>query len=157
MQHGSDGAMDAAAHTNFSLRALSWLHIASRMKTRPPFQGYHNTGAATSTRRCLDECRRKLHVLAQSDGGEGFFSGQLAWPKFYVEPRPLQANETQVEKDNIRYAIHVLDDFRWQSAYHRLLRPVFRVVSWSKTGHYAGTRARLADKNVKLGTIGIHR
>lgn len=45
-----------------------------------------------------DECRRKLRVLAQSDGGEGFFSEQLVWPKFYVEPQSLQANETQVEK-----------------------------------------------------------
>ncbi|KAK0225012.1 hypothetical protein EDD85DRAFT_856120, partial [Armillaria nabsnona] len=56
-----------------------------------------------------DECREKLHDLVQSDGGD-FFSKQLTSLGF-EKGRPLRADEIQIEKDNIRYAIHVLDDF----------------------------------------------
>ncbi|SJL00539.1 uncharacterized protein ARMOST_03852 [Armillaria ostoyae] len=57
-----------------------------------------------------DECRGKLRDLVQSDGGN-FFSEQRLWSKSDDKFRRLQPDEIQVEKDNIRYAIHVLDDF----------------------------------------------
>ncbi|KAK0442838.1 hypothetical protein EV421DRAFT_1806291 [Armillaria borealis] len=55
-----------------------------------------------------DECCRKLRDLAESDGGD-FFSKQFVIK--LGRRRPLQANEIQTEKDNIKYAIHVLADF----------------------------------------------
>ncbi len=57
-----------------------------------------------------DECHRKLRDLAQSDGGN-FFGEQRVWSVSDKEFRQLQTNEIQVEKDNIRHAIHVIDDF----------------------------------------------
>ncbi|KAK0441430.1 hypothetical protein EV421DRAFT_732643 [Armillaria borealis] len=59
-----------------------------------------------------DDCRRKLDDLVQSDAGI-FFTEQRICPGTWdnMQFRPLQADEIQVEKDNIRYAIHVLDDF----------------------------------------------
>ncbi len=57
-----------------------------------------------------DECCRKLHVLARSDSGD-FFSEQCVFHGIFKECRPLQADEIQIEKDNIKYAIQVLDDF----------------------------------------------
>ncbi|KAK0492118.1 hypothetical protein EDD18DRAFT_521417 [Armillaria luteobubalina] len=55
------------------------------------------------------ECRRKLCDLVQGDGGE-FFSKQRV-QDFFPKLRPLRTEEIQVEKDNIKYAIQVLDDF----------------------------------------------
>ncbi|KAK0217644.1 hypothetical protein EDD85DRAFT_867996 [Armillaria nabsnona] len=53
-----------------------------------------------------DECCRRLHDLVQSDGG-GFFTKQRA---VFDDCRPLRTDEIQVEKENIKYAIQVLDD-----------------------------------------------
>ncbi len=57
-----------------------------------------------------DECRRKLDDLVQSDNGD-FFTKQRTYIAPDWKPRPLKKTEIQVEKDNIRYAIHVLDGF----------------------------------------------
>ncbi|KAK0442892.1 hypothetical protein EV421DRAFT_1806762 [Armillaria borealis] len=56
-----------------------------------------------------DECRGKLHDLVQSDGN--FFSEQRVFPGLFQDCRPLQADEIQTEKENIKYAIQTLDDF----------------------------------------------
>ncbi|KAK0473449.1 hypothetical protein IW261DRAFT_1423662 [Armillaria novae-zelandiae] len=54
-------------------------------------------------------CRRQLHDLVQSKGGE-FFRKQLIW---HVSSGDIsiQAYEIEVEKENIRYVIHLLDEF----------------------------------------------
>ncbi|KAK0227846.1 hypothetical protein IW262DRAFT_1292777 [Armillaria fumosa] len=57
-----------------------------------------------------EECCRKLNDLVQNEDGD-FFSKQLIWEEQFSEHRPLEVDEIQVKKDNIRYAIHVLDDF----------------------------------------------
>ncbi len=54
--------------------------------------------------------RRKLRDLLQGDGGD-FFTEQRVWSESDYEVHPLQPDEIQVEKDNIGYTIHVLDDF----------------------------------------------
>ncbi|SJL09571.1 uncharacterized protein ARMOST_12951 [Armillaria ostoyae] len=119
MQHGSDAAMDAAAlrvhldylhnpHNLFTACSILATHGVEDKDQASIFRDITTLVQLRPRDAAWDECCRKPRVLAQSDG---FFSEQLVWPKFYVEPRPLQADEIQVEKDNIRYAIHVLDDF----------------------------------------------
>ncbi|KAK0442959.1 hypothetical protein EV421DRAFT_1903922 [Armillaria borealis] len=58
-----------------------------------------------------EECRKKLHDLVESDVGD-FFSKQLVLSKREAS-RPLAVviGEIQAPKDNIRYAIQVLDGF----------------------------------------------
>ncbi|KAK0492130.1 hypothetical protein EDD18DRAFT_1184858 [Armillaria luteobubalina] len=59
-----------------------------------------------------EECCRKLNDLVQSEDGE-FFSKQLAYQKSGKSwgDFPLHADHIEAEKENIRYAIHVLDEF----------------------------------------------
>ncbi|PBK64559.1 hypothetical protein ARMSODRAFT_467714 [Armillaria solidipes] len=64
-----------------------------------------------------DECRKKLHDLVESDSiGDSFFSRQLLLSKSGVG-RPPETYGIQVNKDNIRYAIQVLDGFFDGGAY----------------------------------------
>ncbi|KAK0438051.1 hypothetical protein EV421DRAFT_984489 [Armillaria borealis] len=55
-----------------------------------------------------DECRRKLGDLIENDDGD-FFSGKFIWRPLHGEFHALTATEIQVEKDNIRYVISILD------------------------------------------------
>ncbi|KAK0492109.1 hypothetical protein EDD18DRAFT_1184776 [Armillaria luteobubalina] len=76
-----------------------------------------------------DECRKKLRGLVQGDGGK-FFSQQRVWPVCgnLWDCRCLKTEEIQVEKDNIRYAIHVLDVF-FDSEAHTM-SPLYRFLGW---------------------------
>ncbi|KAK0474771.1 hypothetical protein IW261DRAFT_524377 [Armillaria novae-zelandiae] len=83
------------------------------------------------------ECRRKLDDLVQSEDAE-FFGKQLILP-WSGEYRPLQVDEIQVEKDNIRYAIRVLDDFFGDGG-HNMASPD-SLSGWHPTGrihHFLG-------------------
>ncbi|KAK0450127.1 hypothetical protein EV421DRAFT_2032261 [Armillaria borealis] len=116
MQRGSDGAVDAAAlrlhidnlhkpHSLFTVCSILAIHGFENNDRASIFGDITTLGQLRPLDAAWDGCRRKHRVLAQSDGGEGFFSEQLVWPKFYVEPRPLQADEVRVEKttSDIRY------------------------------------------------------
>ncbi|KAK0225026.1 hypothetical protein EDD85DRAFT_856183 [Armillaria nabsnona] len=115
MQHGLGGAVDAATH-------IDYLHNPHNLLTACSILATHGIGNKNRTAiyrdiRTLvqlrprdaawDGCRWKLRDLVQGDGGD-FFSEQRIWPG---PCRPPQSDEIQVEKDNIRYAIRVLDDF----------------------------------------------
>ncbi len=118
MQHGSDGAVDEAMHIDYLHNPQNPFTVCSILATH----GISNIDRAAIRRditrlvqlrpqdAAWDECRRKLHDLVQGDDGN-FFSEQRVVSEPDWEVRPLQANEIQVEKDNIRYAIHVLDNF----------------------------------------------
>ncbi|SJL04929.1 uncharacterized protein ARMOST_08300 [Armillaria ostoyae] len=54
-----------------------------------------------------NECRRKLHDLTDNDDGEFFTRQRIAVSLSFS--RELEAEEIQIEKDNIRYAIKELD------------------------------------------------
>ncbi|KAK0458599.1 uncharacterized protein EV420DRAFT_1642932 [Desarmillaria tabescens] len=119
MQHGSDGAVDAAM---LQLH-MDYLHNPHNLFTACSILATHgmNNNRSVIHRNIMalvqlhprdatwDECRRKLRDLVESDGRD-FFSKQLTWTG-YDEIRPLHTDEIQLEKENIRYAIHVLDDF----------------------------------------------
>ncbi|KAK0462433.1 uncharacterized protein EV420DRAFT_1187425 [Desarmillaria tabescens] len=115
MKHGSDGVVDAATlqlHMDYLHNPRNLFTVCSILATR----GIKDTDEISIRRditmlvqlrqrdAAWDECRRKLHDLAQSDAGGDFFGKQC------IDFRPLQAEEVQVEKDNIGYAIQVLDD-----------------------------------------------
>ncbi|KAK0442912.1 hypothetical protein EV421DRAFT_1806898 [Armillaria borealis] len=115
MQHGSDGAVDEAMH-------LDNLHIPQNLFTACSILGIKDidrTVIRTDITRLVqlrprdvawDECRGKLRDLVQADGGD-FFSQQRVWSIPDEEFRLLQTDEIQAEKDNIRYVIHVLNNF----------------------------------------------
>ncbi len=119
MRHGSDGAVDEATHINYLHNSQNLFTVCSILATH----GVKNIDR-TAIRRDItrlvqlcprdtawDECRRKLRDLVEGDGGD-FFSKQIVLdtpPSSYFHP--IQPDEIQVEKDNIRYAIHVLDNF----------------------------------------------
>ncbi len=126
MQHALDGAMDEAMlqlHVGDLHNPHNLFTACSILATR----GIGNIDQSAIYRDIMtlvqlrphdaawDECRKKLRDLVQSDGGD-FFSeqrvrsicGGLSDP---WECHRLQTDEIQVEKDNIRYAIHVLDGF----------------------------------------------
>ncbi len=118
MQHGSDGTVDEATHIDHLHNPQNLFTVCSILATH----GTRNIDR-TAIRRDItrlvqlrprhtvwDECRGKLHDLVQGDGGD-FFSRQHVLSIPDEEIRPLQTVEIQAEKDNIRYAIHVLDDF----------------------------------------------
>ncbi len=121
MQQGSDGAVDAEIlqqhvgylrdpHNRFAACSILATHDSGNVD-RTAIQRDIMTLVQLCPRDAVwDECRRKLHDLVESDGGD-FFSKQLVTPLGIESRRPLQADEIQVEKDNIRYAIHILDDF----------------------------------------------
>ncbi|KAK0474766.1 hypothetical protein IW261DRAFT_1369069 [Armillaria novae-zelandiae] len=118
-KHRTDGAMDDATlqlHINY-------LHNPSNLFTACSIlaaQSFENTDRTAIHRDIMmlvqlcprdaawGECRRKLHDLVQGDGGD-FFSRQRVSQSLRL--RSLWINEIQVEKDNIRYAIQVLDGF----------------------------------------------
>ncbi len=119
MQQGSDGAVDAESlqqHIDYLHDPHNRFTACSILATH----GIRDVGRAaihrditTLVQLCprdaaWEECRRKLHNLVQSDEGE-FFIKQLIPESPLLHP--LQADEIQAEKDNIRYAINVLDDF----------------------------------------------
>ncbi|KAK0501594.1 hypothetical protein EDD18DRAFT_741808 [Armillaria luteobubalina] len=56
-----------------------------------------------------NECRRKLGDLIKNLDDGDFFSGQFVWRPLHGEFHALTASEIQVEKDNIRYVISILD------------------------------------------------
>ncbi|KAK0458570.1 uncharacterized protein EV420DRAFT_365231, partial [Desarmillaria tabescens] len=118
-QHGSDGALDAATlqlHMDYLHNPHNLSTACSILATRGIEDNqtaiYKDIMALVELRprdAAWDECRRKLRDLVESDGGE-FFSKQLTWTG-HDEYRPLQTDEVEKEKENIRYAIRVLDDF----------------------------------------------
>ncbi len=55
-----------------------------------------------------DECRRKLRDIVQSHNRD-FLSKHFAPLRFMGNP--LRTDKIEAEKDNIKYAIYVLDDF----------------------------------------------
>ncbi|SJL04772.1 uncharacterized protein ARMOST_08142 [Armillaria ostoyae] len=135
MQHGSDGAVDEATH-------IDYLHNPQNLFTACSILAAH--GVRNIDRNAIrrditrlvqlrprdgawDECRRKLRDLVQSDGGD-FFSKQLVKPHI-DELRPLQTDEIQAQKDNIRYAIHVLDDF-FDPRTHTVMGRLDRFLAW---------------------------
>ncbi len=118
MQHRLDGAVDAETHIDYLYNPHNLLTACSILAT-------HGIGSMDRTAvyrdittlvqlrprdAAWDDCRRKLRDLVQGDGGD-FFSEQRIWPGPGQDYRSLQPDEVQVKKDNIRYAIHVLDDF----------------------------------------------
>ncbi len=118
MRHRSDGAVDEAMHIDHLHNPQNLFTVCSILATH----GTRNIDR-TAIRRDItrlvhlcprhaawDECRGKLHDLVQGDGGD-FFSWQHVLSIPDEEICPLQTVEIQAEKDNIRYAIHVLDDF----------------------------------------------
>ncbi|KAK0227851.1 hypothetical protein IW262DRAFT_1292780 [Armillaria fumosa] len=124
MQQGSDGAVDAESlqqhidyfyhpcnqFTTFSILATHGIKHIDQTRT-----AIHRD-ITTLVQLCpqdafWDECCRKLDDFVQSEDGE-FFSKQLTLPYAWLdECHPLQLSKIQAEKDNIRYAIHVLDEF----------------------------------------------
>ncbi|KAK0441420.1 hypothetical protein EV421DRAFT_1813119 [Armillaria borealis] len=124
MKHKSDRIVDAAA---LQLH-IDYLHNPPNLFTACSILATRGTGDMDRTAIHRDttmlvqlcprdaawgECRKKLRDLVQGDGGD-FFGQQHVWsmsPSAQWEFPLLRANEIQVEKDNIRYAIQVLDDF----------------------------------------------
>ncbi len=117
MRHGSDGAMEAA-HIDYLHNPQNLFTVCSILATHG-VENIDRTAIQRDITRLVqvrprdaawDECRRKLRDLVQGDGGD-FFSEQRVWSRSDHEYRRLQTDEIQAEKDNIRYAIHVLDNF----------------------------------------------
>ncbi|PBK83754.1 hypothetical protein ARMGADRAFT_668406 [Armillaria gallica] len=119
MQHGSDGVVDEATHIDHLHNPQNLFTACSILATHGISNIDRNAIRRDITRlvqlrpqdAAWGECRGKLRDLVQGDSGD-FFSKQVV---FATDPRPevhpIQPGEIQVEKDNIRYAIHVLDDF----------------------------------------------
>ncbi|KAK0442917.1 hypothetical protein EV421DRAFT_1806917 [Armillaria borealis] len=137
MQHGSDGAVDEATHIDYLHNPQNLFTVCSILATHS-FRNIDQTAVRRDIIRLVqlrprdaawDECRRKLRDLVQGDGGD-FFSEQCVptEPRSF-EYRPLRADEIQVEKDNIRYAIHVLDDF-FDGGAHTVLGCLDRLLGW---------------------------
>ncbi|KAK0227856.1 hypothetical protein IW262DRAFT_558338 [Armillaria fumosa] len=121
-QQGSGGAVDAESlqqHIDCLYNTRNWFTTYSILATHGI---EHIDRTRTAIHRDItalaqlcprdtswDEFHRKLDDLVQSEDGE-FFRKQLTspWPG---KCHSLQADEIQAEKDNIRYATHVLDDF----------------------------------------------
>ncbi|KAK0227823.1 hypothetical protein IW262DRAFT_1454998 [Armillaria fumosa] len=141
MQHALNGAMDEAIQVQLH---LDYLHdplnlftacsiLATRGTSNLDRSAIHRDIMTLAQLRLHDaawyECRKKLHDLVHGDGG-GFFSEQriCGSPSDLWECRRLQTEEIQVEKDNIRYAIHVLDVF-FDSEAHTIGR-LYRFLGW---------------------------
>ncbi|KAK0442855.1 hypothetical protein EV421DRAFT_550850 [Armillaria borealis] len=119
MQHGSNGAVDTATHVDylhnphnlFTACSILATHGIGRIEPTAIYKDITTLVQLCPTRDAAwDECHRKLRDLAQSDGGD-FFGEQRVWSVSDEEFRQLQTDEIRVEKDNIRHAIHVIDDF----------------------------------------------
>ncbi|SJL04775.1 uncharacterized protein ARMOST_08145 [Armillaria ostoyae] len=118
MQQGSDGAVDEATHFDYLHNPQNLFTACSILATHG-FRNIDRNAIRRDITRLVQlrpqdaawvECRGKLCVLVQSDGGD-FFSEQRVLSESDREFHPLQPDKIQVEKDNIRYAIHVLDEF----------------------------------------------
>ncbi len=117
MRHGSDGAVNEATHIDYLHDPQNLFTVCSILATHGISNVDRNAIHRDITRlvqfhpqdAAWDECRRKLLDLVESNDGD-YFSKQCVEVDL-DEPRPLETNEIQVEKDNIGYAIHVLDDF----------------------------------------------
>ncbi|SJL04767.1 uncharacterized protein ARMOST_08137 [Armillaria ostoyae] len=119
MKHGPDGAVDEAMHINCLLNPQNLFTACSILATHS-FRNIDRTAIHMDITRLVqlyprdaawDECRGKLRDLVQGDGGD-FFSKQIVSDTSSPSwSRPLEPDEIQVEKDNIRHAIDVLDDF----------------------------------------------
>ncbi|KAK0441418.1 hypothetical protein EV421DRAFT_732295 [Armillaria borealis] len=143
MQHRSDGAVGDATlrlHIDYIHNPHNLFTACSILATQG-VKNIHRTAIhrdiTTLVQLCprdaaWRECRTKLHDLVQGDGGD-FFSKQRIWlvPHYLC---PLRTEEIQIEKDNIRYAIQVLDDFfdRQSTYWHGPLRSPFRMVPSAK-------------------------
>ncbi|KAK0462456.1 uncharacterized protein EV420DRAFT_1745858 [Desarmillaria tabescens] len=136
MQHGSGGVMDAATlrlHIDYIHNPHNLFTACSILATRGidiDRAAIHSDITKLVQLRqkdaAWDECRKKLHDLAQIDITGDFFSKQLiAKPGF--KPRPLRTDEIQVEKDNIKYAKQVTSDS--STARHKTGR-IDRVLEW---------------------------
>ncbi len=128
MRHGSDGVVDEAAHIDYLHNPQNLFTVCSILASHG-VRNIDRTAIQRDITRLVqlhprdaawDECRRKLRDLVQGDGGD-FFSKQVVLA-LNSEPRvhPIQPDEIQVEKDNIRYAIHVLDNF-FDSRAHNIM------------------------------------
>ncbi|SJL04832.1 uncharacterized protein ARMOST_08203 [Armillaria ostoyae] len=124
-QQRSDGVMDAESLQQH----IEYLYNADNRFTACSILATHGIGdvdrtaihrdITTLAQLCprdaaWDECRRKLDDLVQSDEGD-FFNKRLIWEvvdsSFQLNTRLLRPDDIQVEKENIRYAIRVLDGF----------------------------------------------
>ncbi|KAK0225003.1 hypothetical protein EDD85DRAFT_217202 [Armillaria nabsnona] len=121
MQRGSNGVVDAT----MLQQHIDYLHNPINLFTTCSILAIHGLkdidrtsiykDITTLVRLCprnaaWDECRSELCDLVRNDGGD-IFSKQLVWTNPGHILRPLQPEEIQVEKDNVSYAIQVLDDF----------------------------------------------
>lgn len=118
MQHGSDGPVDEATHIDYLHNSQNLFTVCSILATHR-IRNIDWTAIHRDITRLIqfrprdtawDECRGKLRDLVQGDGGD-FFTEQRVRSEFDHNLHPLQPDKIQVERDNIRYAIHVLDDF----------------------------------------------
>ncbi|KAK0442848.1 hypothetical protein EV421DRAFT_1806367 [Armillaria borealis] len=89
MQRGLDGAVDAET---LQLH-IDYVHHPQNLFTACPILAAH--GVEDVDRSAV--YRDTMALVA-------------VWGPYSVKPRPLQADEIQVEKENIRYVIQVLDD-----------------------------------------------
>ncbi|SJL04778.1 uncharacterized protein ARMOST_08148 [Armillaria ostoyae] len=136
MQHRSDGAVDEATHFDYLHNPQNLFTVCTILATHG-FRNIDRTAIHRDITRLVqlcprdaawDECRRKLRDLVQGDGVD-FFSEQRVRSESDRESYPLQPNEIQVEKDNIRYAIHVLDDF-FDGGAHTIMGRLDRFLGW---------------------------
>ncbi len=128
MRHGSDGAVDEATHIDHLHNPQNLFTVCSILATHGISNIDRDAIRRDITRlvqlhpqdAAWDECRRKHRDLVQGNGGD-FFGKQVVYDK-YLRPwfHPIQPDEIQVEKDNIRYAIQVLDDF-FDSRAHNII------------------------------------
>ncbi|KAK0458593.1 uncharacterized protein EV420DRAFT_1642927 [Desarmillaria tabescens] len=149
MKHGSVGAVDEAT---FQLH-MDYIHNPHNLFTACSIlatHGFEDIDRRASIYRDIttlvqlrqqdaawDECRRKLRTLVQSDKGE-FFSTQRIRDDDDYKFRPLQTDEIQIEKENIRYAIHVLDDFFDCGAHTMSIQELSELSPTGCIGHFLG-------------------
>ncbi|KAK0492165.1 hypothetical protein EDD18DRAFT_1184955 [Armillaria luteobubalina] len=122
MQQGSNGAMDAESlqqHIDCLYNPQNQFTACSILAMSDIF---HDQTAVHKDITALaqlcpqdaawEECYRKLDDLVQGKDGE-FFSKQLKWQKSGESYGyfPLHADHIEAEKEDIRFAIHVLHDF----------------------------------------------
>ncbi|KAK0185931.1 hypothetical protein F5146DRAFT_161971 [Armillaria mellea] len=147
MQHGSDGAVDVATlqlHIDRLHHPQNLFIVCSILATHGiedvdrRAQVYRDIVALVQLRprdAAWEECRRKLHDLVEGDGGN-FFNKQLIWEPYHRERRrSLRTEEIQVEKENIRYAIHVLDGF-FDGGTHTMVPTSHAWLPTGRIGHF---------------------
>ncbi|KAK0185940.1 hypothetical protein F5146DRAFT_1068591 [Armillaria mellea] len=116
MQQGSGGAMDAESlqqHIDylhdpqilFIVCSILAAHGTKNVDRSPIHRDIMTLAQLHPHDAAWDECRRKLDNLVQSEDGE-FLSEQRG-----LDFHLLRPEEIHVQKDNVRYAMHVLDDF----------------------------------------------